>query len=369
MKCLIIFSGNTISGAEFVLQGYLRNTKNPNIEFYAVCSSKRIKEFLVNSGLKPENIFLSFALSQLGSKKSGPVLKVILLITKLILVAIGRLHVQIISGLKKIDVILGKNTYDSLYLPLVKGRRRIVLYVHDIVKNDPISAYVRRIIEKKVDTVIAVSNEVKSSIGQKLEDKVVVIYNGIKKLENQPVCNYEHKLVWVGSIERRKNPIEFVEIVRSLNQNGMHIKGVVIYKYYEKDLLVSVMDEISGKEYIEIKHDLTREEVFKEISTSLALVITSIEDPLPTVVLESYSLGVPVISANRSGMREMILDYQTGILYSSVEEIANRWSEIVNFLTNERHKIVDNINNILDTRFSIDNQVKQIDSIILGSSS
>ncbi|MCX8029139.1 MAG: glycosyltransferase family 4 protein [Brevinematales bacterium] len=369
MKCLIIFSGNTISGAEIVLQDYLKNRKDQNIEFYAVCSSKKIKEFLIESGIKPQNVNVSILLSQLGITKSNLFVKAFLLITKIILVILAKLYIQIISKLKSIDVILGKNTYDALYFPPLKGKVRNILYIHDILKKDIISRYIRKIIQKKVDHVIAVSNEVKSSLGKKLENKVSVVYNGTK-ISNQiaPLkTTSTPRLIWIGSIEKRKNPLEFVQMINQITSKTPEIKGLIIYKYYQKDLLSELHREISDKPYIEIKHNLTREEVINEIKNSTAIVITSTEDPLPTVILESYSLGIPVISANRSGMREMVIHYKTGILYNSIEEIVNSWEDILRFFIQQRSEIVQNIQQLLTSKFSIEEQLTQIDKIILGS--
>ncbi|MCX8029876.1 MAG: glycosyltransferase, partial [Brevinematales bacterium] len=287
MKCLIVFSGNTISGAEYVLQNYLRNTKYTNTEFLAICPDSKTKEFLVNSGLNPKNIFMSPFLLQLGVKKSKSFLKVLLLLTKIVLVMIGRITVQILSMLKKVDVILGKNTYDCLYMPFINGKKKVVLHIHDILDNSFMSNYIRKIIQKRINTVIAVSNEVKKSLGEKLKDKVVVIYNGIETSNIHRQGDYENKLVWIGSLEGRKNPLEFVEIIQNLVQNGVKIKGVMVYKYYEEEYSRIIQDAVKDKDYIEIKHNIPRHSVIEEIKKSLALVITSKVDPLPTVILLS----------------------------------------------------------------------------------
>lgn len=370
MKCLIIFSGNTISGAEFVLQNYLRNTKYPDVQFFAICPDSKTKEFLVNSGLDPRNIFVSPFLSQVGVKRSKSfLLKAFLLLAKMTLVTIGRIHVQVISELKKVDTILGKNTYDSLYLPFVKGRKRIILHIHDILDNSFVSNYVRKIIQSRVDSVISVSDEVKRSIGENLKDKVRVVYNGIDISSVRRQEDYENQLVWVGSLEKRKNPLEFVEIIQGLLQKGVRIKGVMVYKYYEEEYLRKIQETVKDKNYIEIKYNIPRSSVIEEIGRSLALVITSIVDPLPTVILESYSVGVPVISANRTGMREMVIHKKTGILYNSVDEIVSEWNEIFEFLTKRRDEVFENIKSLVKERFSTEVFVKSIDEILFGTQS
>lgn len=367
MKVLIIFSGNTISGAEIILQNYLRNFDNKNIEFFAICSNRKIKEFLMNSKVPEKNITVSPFFSQLGITKSAPIVKEILKIIKIIFVFIGKIVSQLVCETKKIDVVYGKNTFDILFFPFLKGKRKFVLHIHDILKNDITSKYIQKLIHKKVDKVIAVSNAVKESLTYKAQSKTVVIYNGIEiTFSPSPEYPKEQKLVWVGSIEERKNPQEFIEIVSSLNKKGHNIIGVIIYKYFQENVLENITKMISKTPYITIKHNLPREKVLEEIKNSIALVITSIEDPLPTVILESYSLGIPVISPNRSGMKEMVIHKKTGILYENPNEITQEWNEIIKFFIQSRKEIIDNIQNLLTEKFSINKFIENINKILLG---
>lgn len=366
MKVLIIFSGNTISGAEIVLKNYLKNFNNPNIEFFVICSNRKIKEFLVSSRIPEKNIITSVFFSQLGITKSHPITRNFLKIIKIIFVIAGRLLSQLICKTKNIEIVYGKNTFDIVYFPPIKGKLKFIIHIHDILKNDTISNYIKRKL-KNVDKIIAVSNTVKESLGQNLHQKTILVYNGID-ITFSPTTEYpkERKLIWIGSIEKRKNPQEFIEIISKLNERGHNIKGVIIYKYFERETLQEIMKLIATKKFITIKYNLPRENVLEEIKTSISLVITSIEDPLPNVILESYSQGIPVISPKRSGMLEMVIHKKTGIIYENVNEITENWNEILNFFTESREEILRNIKEILNERFSIAKFIENMNKIILG---
>jgi glycosyltransferase involved in cell wall biosynthesis len=52
------------------------------------------------------------------------------------------------------------------------------------------------------------------------------------------------------------------------------------------------------------------------------------DDPLPTVALESLASGTPIIAWDRSSMREIIENGESGFLVSSVEEMTSRIGDI-----------------------------------------
>ena len=59
---------------------------------------------------------------------------------------------------------------------------------------------------------------------------------------------------------------------------------------------------------------LDKDDVFKHLSEATYLMQTSLFEVYPTVVLEAFLFGTPVISSNYFGVEELIKDFETGII-------------------------------------------------------
>jgi len=81
-----------------------------------------------------------------------------------------------------------------------------------------------------------------------------------------------------------------------------------------------------------------REDAAALIAQMDLLVMTSLREGLPTVVLESFSQGVPVVGTDVSGIRELVRPGETGWLAppANAEALA---STIIQALQNEDEQI------------------------------
>ncbi len=59
---------------------------------------------------------------------------------------------------------------------------------------------------------------------------------------------------------------------------------------------------------------MLKDDVFKHLTKATYLMQTSLYEVYPTVVLESFLFGTPVISSNYFGVEELIKDFETGII-------------------------------------------------------
>ena len=97
-----------------------------------------------------------------------------------------------------------------------------------------------------------------------------------------------------------------------------------------------------------------------------ALLLTSDRDPLPTVILEAMSLGIPVIARQVDGVTEMIEDKVTGFSWpyeASVADVAIYIDEIFN-KKYDLENIKNNAKNKLDSEFSLKWKKNRINSLI-----
>jgi glycosyltransferase involved in cell wall biosynthesis len=181
----------------------------------------------------------------------------------------------------------------------------------------------RRLFSKYVDAVVGNSNfilneHIKSGFFKDSSKYVVYnsleigkISNDIEEVSKEPVFGY------IGHLSYHKG-IEFLlKVFMESNISELHVfgKGITVgYENYLKDKYKS--DKITFHGFKKT------EEAFNMIDV---LVVPSLwYDPLPRVIYEAYSFGVPVIGSDRGGIPEIIDTGNTGFVY-----IANSEKELV----------------------------------------
>jgi len=102
--------------------------------------------------------------------------------------------------------------------------------------------------------------------------------------------------------------------------------------YLMEDLLKKI-NESEYKERIILLGNVRPVEPFIDILD--ILILTSMTEGLPNVLIEAQSLGVPVISSDAGGSREAVLEDKTGVVLDndSVQEFVNKISEF--YLNND----------------------------------
>lgn len=153
-------------------------------------------------------------------------------------------------------------------------------------------------------------------------DRTVVIPNaapvaGANRDENPRLVDSTRDgpfiILWCGRLVKMKGVGLICDIAEILRQR-------------QEDFRIHVLGTgpLQGELYEHIKHSglenhvLYRgfcENVQAEMECSHALLLTSIFDPMPNVVLEAMSYGLPVVASRVGGVPKLIDDEQTGLLF------------------------------------------------------
>ncbi|GEM_PF-2322903 len=169
------------------------------------------------------------------------------------------------------------------------------------------------------------------------KEKIYLIFNPIskKKETNVPQKNNKIKLVFIGHItlNGQKNLKELFDGIKEYNNN---------YSKLFLDIFGSP-DEIGAcKEYArslnidkEIRWHSWTSNPWEIILTDIkpnALILTSKFEGLPMVVLEALSYGIPCITSNFKGFRDIIKDGENGLYYhqGNVKELACKINQLAN---------------------------------------
>ena len=157
-------------------------------------------------------------------------------------------------------------------------------------------------------------------------DSIHYIENGVNTVFYSPEFYNAEKLIdiktrlgvpldskvvtFIGRIHPQKRPLDFVELSRRANLKGLNYFFLMVG---DGVLSESVDGEIMTKELKNIHHRTFYSPSRDIFAISDVIVLTSEYEGMPMVVLESISMGVPVVSTDVGNVKEVLLATGGGI--------------------------------------------------------
>ena len=112
---------------------------------------------------------------------------------------------------------------------------------------------------------------------------------------------------------------------------------------YDENILYQIYD-LGLTENVTFINGLSYEKVIDMVSNSTLFLLPSVEEGISNAVLEAMALGIPVISTDCGGMREVVINNNNGFLVP-VREPNAMAEAIQNFINLDEKEINDIINN------------------------
>lgn len=225
-----------------------------------------------------------------------------------------------------------------------------------------------RNIMKNAEEIIAISQYTKNAITDSYgieKDKITVIYNSIDTNFFKRRCEIDSRIgkkieefkgnnllgIWVGRPHSIKNPELLFGIINDMRDYG--VKFVIIGMKRDDRFIKRYTDGIEEDNVLFL--DTVDNDLLPGIySLSDFLLITSVYENLPTVLLESMSCGCIPISTDVGGIAEVIEEGVNGFLINShdKDEFINKINNILNSGETKLNKLRDNAIDTLRKGFS-----------------
>ena len=234
-----------------------------------------------------------------------------------------------------------------------------------------ISSWMEKMGIENSDRVIAVSKEMKSDILKHYnvrEDKIVEIYNGIDLKEYQEVNSskalkkYNIKndyILFVGRISRQKGILHLLNAIEYLPED---IDVVLCAgKADTEKLLKKVKEKVkTHKNIIWINEMISRKEIIELYSQASVFVCPSIYEPFGIINLEAMACKTPVVASSVGGIKEVVVNGETGFLITAGAE-KEMAEAIIKLLDNQnmRNKFGKAGRNRVEKHFSWDSIARQ----------
>jgi len=183
------------------------------------------------------------------------------------------------------------------------------------------------------NAVIVNSNEFKKSIDKALKIRSKVIYNSLdnklysinSKNKNRFLQNNNcYKLIAIGRLVEQKDYITMLKAIKLIN-NKIKFKLTILGKGKLKNELVKFCRDNELKD--NIKFLGYKKNIFPYLKNSDCLILSSLYEGLPNVILEAISLKKLVISSDcPSGPSEILLKGKAGYLFKpkNYKELASK---------------------------------------------
>jgi glycosyltransferase involved in cell wall biosynthesis len=206
---------------------------------------------------------------------------------------------------------------------------------------------------------IAVSDSVKETLVEQgcKEKKISVIFNGLPK----PPTTYapQHKvgksgpfkLIALGRIDWQKNYEGMLKVISVLRHGGVDLELNILGGGNQEYLaqLKRLQTELG------ISHCVTwsgrQTDIYKYLNESDLFIHTAIDEACPLVLIETLMYGIPVISSNLGGCRDVLNGYYAGRDPSDVTEFCNDILEVLGNLNGAKN-YAESITDAASEKFS-----------------
>lgn len=166
--------------------------------------------------------------------------------------------------------------------------------------------------------------------------KIAVLPNSVKNYNSSlaDVAVVPNKIVYVGRLHPSKGVDVLIHAVSILLHKGLDVHlDIIGGGLFEEKLLEQVL-QLGIKDHVFFLGGKTKREVLTAFKEAYCVVIPSHSEAFGFTVIEAMSVGTCVIGANNTGIKEIIVPNQTGLLFDTGNaiDLAAKLEDVFNSL-------------------------------------
>ena len=217
------------------------------------------------------------------------------------------------------------------------------------------------------DLVITVSENVadalKTHLNSEFHDKVRTIYSGIDLSVFKPMPDLDKQwdLAFMGRLERMKSVDLFPQMLSLLKPDYPDLKMLMTGEGSLKEWLFNEFEEMGVRSMVDYQGVVETQDVPVLINKSRVFLYPSREEPFGLSIIEAMACGVPVVTTDVFGPREIIRNNFDGITVPPDDVVALAGA-IEKLLEDDkiRAMIIENGIKSVKNKFDIKNHARQL---------
>ena len=246
-----------------------------------------------------------------------------------------------------------------------------IAWIHGSIENMPENekyCQLHREHLKCADHIVAISEKTAQSIEQVFPEygkKIEMIYNGydfdsLAKAANEecPIKIEELSLCSIGRIEKMKGTDRTLELLKKLHEQGYRYHLYYLGAGAQEDELKERVKTYGLDEYVHFLGYIKNP--YQYLKHMKVLVSMSLQEGFSGACVESLSLGIPFVSTDVGGAKELSKDGTFGKIISTDEEAIDAIIQYVS--TNERAS-QEKMATFMK-QFTIENQIQKIEQLL-----
>jgi len=175
------------------------------------------------------------------------------------------------------------------------------------------------------DRIIVVSESIKNK-GLKnriaSEDKYSIVYELVNvtnrsgsrfMLEEKSYQKASYRIGMIAALKPQKNPQDFIKLAVIMIKKRKNLEFLLIGDGVLKNRLNKMVEEYNIKENFKILG--WREDAYDLMKSFDVLVLTSLFEGQPHVIIEAMSLGIPIVATRVDGIKDIIINGSNGFLF------------------------------------------------------
>ncbi|MGQ0828894.1 MAG: glycosyltransferase [Bacteroidota bacterium] len=269
-------------------------------------------------------------------------------ITGKIIVELKELN-EIINEFKP-DVIHSHLFESEMVLSRINYKANYFVHFHDnmkqlkknklfdlLKKENIINFYEKKIILKSYKTkrpkIIAISKNTESFIRKNLPSTLscFLLPNAIelKRFNSIALTEKTNRIVMIGSLKEKKGQDLAIKVIKELHNRGLKVYLDILGEGAERKSLQDLINGLDLQKYVILHGNVNYPEDF--FKNAFLYLHTAKYEPFGLVLVEAMAAGLPVVSTDGKGNRELIVDGKNGFMsYSrNVEQIASLVENII----------------------------------------
>jgi SAM-dependent methyltransferase len=252
----------------------------------------------------------------------------------------GRQHVLSISMCLSADLVNTLCRSEAITCASVRGNLP-VNYRYDYGIIGVLLAWAHLFMLRWHDLVVAMNTEMASQISRfvgrqpfiigNFVDEIPLEYWRVKEIPTGPL-----RLVFLGTLTERKQPLLFVHALGELKSRGNSIKANIIGEGPERNRVTNEIKRLGLEESVMINGFLN--EPASILSEADVMILPSLSEGISRAALEALFLGVPTVLRAVEGNSELIHDGINGALFSVDDELPDAIIRAVHIARQNQHK-------------------------------